>query len=176
MALDGNDPTLTGAPGAGGDVGHEPGRVFSAEYVQQLRRENAGYRTKVREMESRIGSENRALRIDLALHQSKDLAGLDLRYIKFLLAEEKALDNLDPNAPDFRERLDEKLSDLLGRRPEVRAGVASRVPPTTSGVPSGGPGAVSDQLSYADLKSMSPDQVVAAHRSGRTSWLLGRRG
>ena len=175
MALDGNDPTLTGGALPAGGGTDPPWDPKTREYIGQLRRENAAYRLKARDGDATLASENRALRIDVALHQSKDLEGLDLKYVKFLLAEEKALDNLDPNAADFPERLQEKLSDLLGRHPQVKAG-ATRQIPTTSGVPAGGPGGnVTDQLTLQQVRAMTPDQVAAAHASGKTSWLLGRR-
>lgn len=174
--LDSNDDaTLTGgAPGAPGAGGEPPFTPAQLVYIQSLRRESASHRTENKALKAMHAAEVRALKVDLAFHQSPEVQGLDLKYIKWRMTEEKLLDDLDPSAPNFGETLHDRLSAFVGKNPELRVDATRQVPPTTMGVPAGG-GIVGDQLTMPDWRALSDEQKYAAFKQGRANWLLGKR-
>ena len=91
-----------------------------------------------------------------------------------MLGEEKKLDDLDVNAADFREQLANRISDLVGRHPQVKRGGSSPVP-SRSGGEVRGPGQLDTQLQRSDLAHMTPEQIKAAYDAGRLNAILRRR-
>src|SRR5438034_11268445 len=76
----------------------------------------------------------RRLSIDNALLARGDV---DVAYPRFLLGEENALADLDPSQDDWETTLNDRVSDLAARNPQVKA---RRGPPVVRSGPDFPPG------------------------------------
>jgi hypothetical protein len=181
MALDPNDPALE--PG-----GAEPSRqeTFSRGYVEELRRESAGHRTKNKELEARAtaaeqkagsaDAEIKNLRLSVALTEEAMTMGIKPSQAKFYLHEAGQWDDLDPAGKDFRQTLHDRLDSLRAENPELKAGRSTLPTRSGTGGPTGGPGAgPSSQLTRSQVANMKPEAVEEALKRGDLNQLLGRR-
>lgn len=171
-----NPDDLNDPPAEPGDFAALP--VQTQEYIKSLRKESAGHRVRNKILEgqlAKLGSSDsaaqiRKLSIDNHLLQK---GTVDPKLARFYLSEEGQLDDLDPAVEGWTTLLDDRISDLIGRHPELR----QRNVPTRSSTSSGGGGnnMTSGQLSRADAQRMTPAEVVAAYQTGHFDSLLGRK-
>lgn len=140
------------------DGGGNPGGGFSAEYVQNLRQENAQWRTKVRELEGRIhtqtigtelarrGIKAEASWVQVAEGQSPEAAveAFAQKYPHLVGKQDDGQDpgGQDPNAPETRQ--------IGGERPPVRT-------PEVAGPQSNKPGGDHKPLSQRSLDEIKQD-------------------
>jgi hypothetical protein len=149
------------------------------QHVRDLRNENAKHRTANKVLQSSLGKLQdsaatiRKLSIDNALLQK---GTADPKLIRFYLSEEGHLDDLDPSVDGWTTLLDDRVDDLLARRPDLKA-QRSRMP-SRSGTDgsTGGPGdGPSAQVTRSQLAGMSPEQIERALKDGTLNAILGRR-
>src|SRR5438876_9958125 len=118
-----NNPDPNAEPNA------DPSQTFSLRYVQDLRQESASYRLKAKNLEGQLAKLGdapatiRKLSIDNYLLQRGDV---DPKLTKFFLSEENALDDLDVSVEGWQDVLNDRVSDLAARNPQVKA---RRAPP-----------------------------------------------
>lgn len=106
--------------------------------------------------------------LELAVYRSAP----DAEVANFLLDSrtfEAKVENLDPTDA---EAITAAVNEAVTQNPAL--GKRLPAPNPAQGTSSGGPTSVS-QLTEADLKSMTPDQIVTAQNEGRLNTLLGRR-
>src|SRR5437762_9737810 len=100
-----NNPDPNAEPNA------DPSLTFSLEYVQSLRKESAGYRTRAKVLEGQLAKMGdapatiRRLSVDLALAQRGDV---DPKLTKFFLSEEGQLDDLDVSVEGWQDVLNDR--------------------------------------------------------------------
>jgi hypothetical protein len=145
-----------------------------------------GHAPDLAHLQKRFDSQNagsqatiRTLKVQKALMAVSHRRNIgDAEYLEYALSKSGALADLDPDAEDFRDALDERVGEFLVSRPEVRGQHSG--PP----LPPHGTGAQfrpnanisSGQLSRAAVNAMSPEEVSAALASGQLNALLGRKG
>ena len=176
MALNADDPAL-GDPGAAAGGPEPQWDPKTRAYIENLRREAAGFRTENKALKSQQNTELRAARLYLALTRAAHAQGVDVDFATFLLSKSGWLAAQDPNSEAFGEALRDRLDSLVAENPQLRS--TSTQVPTTSGVPGRGPAAVSTQLTrqqVADIsKRQGPEAVKELLERGDLNQLLGRR-
>src|SRR5205807_1239518 len=86
-------------------------------------KESAGYRTRAKVLEGQLAKTGdapatiRRLSVDLALAQRSDV---DPKLTKFFLSEEGHLDDLDVSVDGWQDVLNDRISDLAARNPQVK--------------------------------------------------------
>ncbi len=181
-------PTQAAQPAAA-----EP-KMFSAEYVRELREEAAGERVKRRALEEAwktVGPDPatvqaqlagasgtiRQLKIDGALNNVFTKHGVVPDLTRAVLATVPEFGKLNPDDADFTKALDAMVQATTTKHPQLKAGQAPPPPvPPRSGLPITGGGQVApSQLSRENLKAMTPDQIADAVKRGELNDVLGRR-
>lgn len=196
-----------GANGAGdgagdGAAGGQQPRMFDAAYVDQLRKENAGWRTKLRETEQaqeakynglvdqlkaagiKLGDKPDAEQLQASLAESQGQARTAL--LRAALYETATEHGANPAAlrdsVSFLESVkDIDPNDTAAIIAAAKAAVTAN--PTLSAAPagparggadlSGGGGSDPRQLTEDDLTRMSPEEIVEAQDKGLLKNLLG---
>ncbi len=88
-----------------------------------------------------------------------------------VLLRDGSLNQLDPNAADFKTSLDALVKQAIEANPKLKA-TSGRAPGTSGGDFGGGPGE-SRQITEAQLKTMKPEAIVEAQKKGLLRNLLG---
>jgi len=179
MAVNSPDPNAD--PQGGGDdswLAQQTPEVQQA--VRSLRAENGKHRTQNKVLSSQLAKMGdapatiRRLSVDLALAQRGDV---DPKLTKFFLSEENALDDLDVSVDGWQEVLNDRVSDLAARNPQIKQ---RKGPPTTRSanpLQPPGPGDTNPggQLVRSQLQGMKPEDVVKAFNEGSLDQMLGRQ-
>jgi hypothetical protein len=168
-------------------------KMFSREYVQELREEAAGLRVKLREqgeawkavgpdpaaaaaaLASATGT-IRQLKIDGALNNVFTKHGVVPDLTRAVLATVPDFGKLNPDDAEFTKALDAMVKATADKHPQLKAGQAPPPPaPPRSGLPlSGGGQANPSQLSREHLKAMTSEQIADAVKKGELDQVLGR--
>jgi hypothetical protein len=148
--------------------------VFTREYVQELRTENAGWRVKLKQEQDAHAATRRQLGMTIALSEGLARHGLDAKLTRALLTSEpERLADLDPAAPDIASRVDEALTLLAKEYPQLQAG-ARPAGPARNGLPMSGGGGSAPPITRAELQFMTPDQIAELQKAGKLRHLSGR--
>ena len=121
-------------------------------------------RDKARALAREATIENAVLRL-ARKHDANPDALADSRSLMSKLAD------IDPTADDFAAQVEAAIKAALEANPSLKLAQAT---PSRSGGPVGGGQGVPGQLSYEDLKKMTPEQIEEARQAGRLKSLLGQ--
>src|SRR5438105_15966056 len=116
-----NDPTGGPDPAAGAPAPHSDS--FPREYVEKIRREAAGWRTKYQALEGQAQgqvkqqNEVKPLKLALGLTNVAHAQGVDVDLAEFLLRKAGQFDDLDPDADNFTQTLSERVDNLMAQHP-----------------------------------------------------------
>jgi len=113
----------------------------------------------------------REVRLENALGRSARSANADEDLLTAVLLRDGSLNQLDPNAADFKTSLDALVKQAIEANPKLKA-TSGRAPGTSGGDFGGGPGE-STQITEAQLKTMKPEAIVEAQKKGLLRNLLG---
>jgi hypothetical protein len=177
-----------GGPG-GGPPADPPGtgERFDRAYVEDLRKESATNRVKARDATAVLSAVGEMLGLDAdamtdvqrvkhaatSLRLAADVEaainrhGLDRKLTLAVLAQERALADVQPGQPDTGSRLDEVLTKLAKENPALAAGRAPGA--LRSGLPITGPGAPAVQkISPREIREghFTPDRVAELQKQG----------
>jgi hypothetical protein len=179
----------------------EAPKTFDEAYVKTLRDEAAANRTKARDAEAaaearinkileaagiktseepldaaklteQLSAKDQALRaltVERALDKAARKNGADEDLLAAVLAHKGDLGKLDPSADDFTTQLDALVKSAVEGNPKLKAARAA----AASGVELGGGTGEQGQITEQQLKTMSPEQIVAAQAKGLLRNLLG---
>ncbi|MFI5281853.1 MAG: hypothetical protein ACHQ0J_01830 [Candidatus Dormibacterales bacterium] len=165
-----------GGPGGGQPPGGTPPPapeqdVFTRQYVQELRAENASWRGKLRDEQAAHAATRRQLGLDRALTDGLNRHALDPKLARAMLATEpERMSELDGAAPDIESRVDEALTRLARDFPQLTTGRPAG--PVRNGLPLTG-GGQAPPITRAELKYMTPEQIAELHRTGALRHLSG---
>jgi hypothetical protein len=115
-----------------------------------------------------LDAELRSLRLERAAERAARQAGADVDALLDSRTFAKRLAGLDPAADDFSEALVDAVTQALETNPRLKASPAA----TRSVTDTTGSGDTNGQLSRAQLRSMSPEQIEEARKKGRLNALL----
>jgi hypothetical protein len=119
-------------------------------------------------------AEAKATKVENAVLRSAGKLGASAEALTDSRSFMRALEAIDPGADDFSAQVDAAIEKALEAHPSLKAAPAAPpAPPARSGGPVGGGIPVAGQLTEADLKDMSPAEIVKAKEDGRLNQLLG---
>lgn len=176
-------------------------KTYDENYVKTLRDEAAANRVKARDAETaaearinkileaagiktaeepldasklteQLSAKDQALRtltVERALDKAARKNGADEDLLAAVLAHKGDLGKLDPNAEDFATQLDALVKSTVESNPKLKAARAAGA----SGIELNGGTGEQGQITEQQLKTMSPDQIVAAQAKGLLRNLLG---
>ena len=189
------DPPPDPAPGKGdpGQLGDAGKRALEAERaaVKAAKKEAADLRAQLEELEAeRMSESDKALEAAKAEGRTEAMAAVNQR----LLAAEiraAAASRVDPEwVPDVERLLDldddvvsddgtvdtkaieSAIDSMVEQRPALRSGAT----PGPANPDNGARGGGVQQLTRADLKTMTPDEITQAQQDGRMADLLAGQG
>ena len=111
----------------------------------------------------------RALKVERALDKAARKAGADEDLLDAVLTRKGALAELDPSSDDFAQQLDALVKAEVDANPKLKAVRATGA----SGIELSGGTGEQGQITEQQLKTMSPEQIVAAQSKGLLRNLLG---
>ena len=111
----------------------------------------------------------RNLTVERALDKAARKAGADEDLLDAVLTRKGALAGLDPSATDFAQQLDALVKAEVDANPKLKAARAAGA----SGIEQTGGTGEQGQITEQQLKTMTPDQIVAAQEKGLLRNLLG---
>lgn len=114
-------------------------------------------------------TELRQLRVERAAEKAGRKAGADVDALLDSRGFSSAIGKLDPAADDFTDRLTRAVEKALEDNPRLKA--APSVPARSVPDPSGARDNTG-QLTRADLKGMTPEQISEARKAGRLTALM----
>jgi hypothetical protein len=183
----GGPPAPPAQPPAG-----PPDGMFSRVYVRELREENAALRIRARDATAALASVGELLGLDgdsmaapqLVKHAATSLRlaadveaainrhGLDRKLTLAVLAQERALADVQPGQPDTGSRLDEVLTKLAKETPALTGAGRGATPPR-SGLPISGSGANQGApITRAELAHLPPERVEVLRKAGLLDHIL----
>lgn len=111
----------------------------------------------------------RDLKVERALDKAARKVGADEDLLDAVLTRKGALAGLDPSADDFTQQLDALVKAEVDANPKLKAARAAGA----SGVELSGGTGEQGQITEQQLKTMTPEQIVAAQAKGLLRNLLG---
>jgi hypothetical protein len=180
------------APPAQPPPADPPDGLFDAIYVKQLRAENASFRVRAKEATAALTQVGELLGLDAdamadvqrvkhaasSLRLAADVEaainrhGLDRKLTFAVLAQERALADVQPGQPDTGSRLDEVLTKLAKENPALTGGGRGPLPPR-SGLPITGGGANQGApITRAELAHLPPERVEVLRKAGLLDHIL----
>ena len=111
----------------------------------------------------------RALTVERALDKAARKNGADEDLLAAVLAHKGDLGKLDPTSEDFATQLDALVKSTVESNPKLKAVRATGA----SGIELSGGTGEQGQITEQQLKTMSPEQIVAAQSKGLLRNLLG---
>jgi hypothetical protein len=163
------------------EAGDNRAKALTAETAAQERvnkiLEAAGIKTadepldpaKLTEQLSAKDQAIRDLKVERALDKAARKAGADEDLLDAVLTRKGALAGLDPSATDFAQQLDALVKAEVDANPKLKAARAAGA----SGIEQTGGSGEQGQITEQQLKTMTPDQIVAAQAKGLLRNLLG---
>jgi hypothetical protein len=108
--------------------------------------------------------------VQLAVFRAAGKAGANADALLDSVGFANATKGLDPGAADFATQIEQAITTAVAANPLLKATPAG--PARSGGDFTGGPGAA-DQITEDQLKTMTPEQIVAAQEKGQLRNLLG---
>jgi len=173
--------------------------MFPAPVVEQLRRENQQLRASNNEFQQSVlkslgitsegkpdaetlhktlaqrDAEVRSLKVGNALADIFSEAGVKPKLTRSVLSGEGLLNDLNPDDKDFSDQLKAIVTKLVADNPELKINQPQTAPIGGSGASThSGNGNGPQQLTEADVKRMSNEEIVEAMDKGLLNSYMGR--
>lgn len=145
-------------------LGLEPGTEPPADAAALL--------AQLQQRDTKREQQLRELQLSNALQSAGAKHGADMDLLVPHLRGSAALEKLDLNADTFAKDVSELVKGLLEKNPKLKA---SQAPARSSVDPGGAPPAV-PQLTRAQLKGMTPEQIMEARQKGQLAEIMAGRG
>lgn len=184
---------------AGVPGGAAPQEMFPRSYVEELRQENAKYRTNAKEASTRaeqaearikqlepLEGQIKSLKVDAALSEVISAAGVDAKLTKALLRDE--IGALDPGSDKFKDSLTALVEKAAKETPALKS-ATTPTGPKGSGAPKAGSDithpntqtpVAQDQWTEEQLaaarKAGDHEAIAKAQKEGKLKAIIANRG